>query len=113
MATSCTWTSMVCCITKIASGTRAAVLTSSHRLSTSWVRRYRYSKTSNRLLPSLRARVVGATFHGRMNERDFAELPRGRQVLADVLRRKPARWLALDDDAADWPEDSLLISTQT
>ncbi len=76
-------------------------------LSTSWVRRYRYSKTANRLLPSLRARVIGATFHSRMNERDFAELPRGRQVLADVLRRKPARWLALDDDAADWSEDSL------
>lgn len=76
-------------------------------LSTSWVRRYGYSKTAKRLPPALRQRVVGATFHSRMNEFRFSELPRGQQVFEDVIRRKPARWLALDDDAAGWSEGCL------
>lgn len=76
-------------------------------LSTSWVRRYGYSKTAKRLPPALCQRVIGATFHSRMNEFRFSELPRGQQVFEDVMRRKPARWLALDDDAAGWPEGCL------
>ncbi|RYF31932.1 MAG: hypothetical protein EOO23_00885 [Comamonadaceae bacterium] len=76
-------------------------------LSTSWVRRYGCSHAAKRLLSSLRARVIGATFHSRMNERDFMELPRGQQVMGDVTRRQPKRWLALDDDPDGWPEQSL------
>jgi len=74
-------------------------------LSTSWVRRYRGSivRVSRRLTPSLQARVVGATYHSRMNREDFAAAPRGMQIWADVLRRWPVEWLAMDDDWLHWP----------
>ncbi|SIT39477.1 conserved hypothetical protein [Paraburkholderia piptadeniae] len=38
-------------------------------LSTSWVRRYRGSirRVSRRLTPALRARVIGSTYHSRMD----------------------------------------------
>jgi hypothetical protein len=73
-------------------------------LSTSWVRRYGYSGAVKRLPPSLQARVVGATFHSRhMHEEGFSYLHRGEQVHADVLRRRPRDWLALDDDGEGWP----------
>lgn len=76
-------------------------------LSTSWVRRYGMYGAAKRLLPSLRSRVIGATFHSEMHEDRFVATPRGVQVLQDVLRRKPASWLAVDDDYVDWPRDWL------
>lgn len=76
-------------------------------LSTSWLRRYGYSATSKRLSPNLRARVIGATFHSRMGESYFTNLPRGRQVYEDVLRRKPLAWLALDDNPEGWGDECL------
>lgn len=74
-------------------------------LSTSWVRRYRGSirRVSRRLTPGLQARVVGATYHSRMDPAEFAAAPRGVQIWSDVLRRKPVDWLALDDDYLHWP----------
>lgn len=74
-------------------------------LSTSWVRRYRGSvaRVSRRLTPGLQARVVGATYHSRMDPAEFAAAPRGMQIWSDVLRRKPEAWLALDDDWLHWP----------
>ncbi|TCW64262.1 HAD domain-containing protein [Burkholderia sp. SRS-25] len=74
-------------------------------LSTSWVRRYRGSihRVSHRLTPGLRVRVIGATYHSRMDAAEFAQAPRGMQVWGDVLRRKPSAWLALDDDYLHWP----------
>ncbi|TDY23494.1 hypothetical protein B0G81_3869 [Paraburkholderia sp. BL6665CI2N2] len=82
-------------------------------LSTSWVRRYRGSirRVSRGLTPALRERVVGATFHSRMDLSVFDDAPRGFQVWSDVLRRKPETWLALDDDVENWPrwcEDRLV-----
>lgn len=71
-------------------------------LSTSWVRVRRYSRAVKRLSPVLRERVVGATFHTRMNRNDFEALPRGVQILSDVVRRNPSHWVALDDDAEGW-----------
>ena len=71
-------------------------------LSTSWVRVRRYSEAVKRLTPKLRERVIGATFHTRMNRRGFEGLPRGIQVLNDVARRQPRHWIALDDDVAGW-----------
>jgi hypothetical protein len=69
-------------------------------LSTSWVRWYRsVHRVARKLPPELKARVVGATYHQHMEE----ESPRGMQIWADVLRRKPAAWLALDDDYLHWP----------
>lgn len=74
-------------------------------LSTSWVRRYRGSivRVSRRLTPGLRARVIGATYHSGMDPAQFAAAPRGMQIWSDVLRRKPEKWLALDDDWLHWP----------
>jgi hypothetical protein len=72
-------------------------------LSTSWVVRYGMARAGKNLSPALRARVIGATFHSRMNREDFLSKPRGQQVTEDVLRRNPRRWLALDDDPRGWP----------
>ena len=72
-------------------------------LSTSWVLRYGYVGTARRLPTRLRERVVGTTFHSAMDPLDFQSLPRGLQVWADVLRRQPRDWLALDDEHMNWP----------
>ena len=72
-------------------------------LSTSWVRRYSFSKAAARLPAPLRERVIGATFHSAMDDTSFNEAPRGMQIWADVLRRRPSVWLALDDDGLHWP----------
>jgi hypothetical protein len=73
-------------------------------LSTSWVRWYRsVHRVARKLPPELKARVVGATYHQHMEEESFRQAPRGMQIWADVLRRKPAAWLALDDDYLHWP----------
>jgi hypothetical protein len=73
-------------------------------LSTSWVRQYGCYGAAKKLPSSLRTRVVGATFHGEMDERVFGNKPRGRQVLEDVARRRPLAWFALDDVADGWGE---------
>jgi len=73
-------------------------------LSTSWVLRYGYSRAGKRLPSGLRARVIGATFHTVMNLDTYLQLVRGRQVWADVARRLPRAWLALDDSYQDWPD---------
>jgi HAD domain in Swiss Army Knife RNA repair proteins len=76
-------------------------------LSTSWVRSYGCHGAAKRLPLSLRERVIGATFHSRMNVYDFVAMPRGVQILEDVQRRKPKAWFALDDDFEGWPESCL------
>lgn len=73
-------------------------------LSTSWVRQYGCYGAAQRLPASLKNRVVGATFHSKMRREEFLADPRGLQVWRDVVRRSPGHWLALDDDAVDWPE---------
>lgn len=50
----------------------------------------------------LRHRVIGSTFHSRMERETFERASRRMQVMADVRRRTPGLWLALDDDAGDW-----------
>lgn len=83
-------------------------------LSTSWVRRYGMTATAKRLPLSLQARVIGATFHSRhMHNDEFLYLHRGEQVHADVLRRRPRDWLAIDDDGEGWPlqHTSKLVQT--
>lgn len=72
-------------------------------LSTSWVCRLGYSYAASRLSRPLRKRVIGATFHTRMNQREFRQLSRGEQVLGDVQRRCPRWWLVLDDEGEGWP----------
>jgi hypothetical protein len=75
-------------------------------LSTSWVRLYGCAGAAKRLPLGLRSRVIGATFHSCMDKRHFVSLERGRQVLADVLRRQPLDWFALDDMDEGWSESS-------
>lgn len=81
-------------------------------LSTAWVRRYGVYSTSKRLPPKLRSRVIGATYHSKMDEADFIAKPRGLQVHEDVMRRCPKKWVALDDVDEGWPaERSQVIIT--
>lgn len=79
-------------------------------LSSSWCRWPGYGKTLKFLPSSLRARFIGGTYHRRIHGADpglkasFEAMSRGAQVCADVLRRRPAHWLAIDDDTENWPE---------
>ena len=72
-------------------------------LSTSWSVRYGCAKAAKNLRPSLRMRVIGATYHAKMSKQTFLSMPRGAQVWADVTRRRPRKWLALDDNDEGWP----------
>ena len=72
-------------------------------LSTSWARVYGCAKAAKMLPPKLRIRVIGATWHSRMDKVLFMQKSRGEQVWSDVGRRKPRDWLALDDDYENWP----------
>jgi hypothetical protein len=84
-------------------------------LSTSWVRVKSFNYAKQQLTPSLQARVLGSTFHRReIGKRRFDSMSRGDQVLADVQRRRPTRWMALDNDDSGWPSQwrANLIKTQ-
>lgn len=75
-------------------------------LSTSWVRALGFDEAKEYLTPELKARVIGATFHSRIHLSDWFSLQyRYRQIIEDVGRRKPAAWLAVDDDAEGWPDE--------
>ncbi len=79
-------------------------------LSSSWCVWPGYSRTLKRFPEGLRERFIGGTFHKRIHGADssamesFRATPRGMQIWADVQRRKPLQWLALDDDAEGWPD---------
>lgn len=79
-------------------------------LSTSWVRVLGYTKARARLPSRLARRVIGATYHSNAHgqwahlRQEFVEMARGEQVWADVTRRQPAQWFAIDDAVDDWPE---------
>lgn len=73
-------------------------------LSTSWVLKYGYEDTAERLPHALRERVIGATYHSVMHKDDFRTLPRWQQIVQDYGRRKPSAWIALDDDHEGWPD---------
>lgn len=83
-------------------------------LSTSWVRFKGFEFAKSRLTVGLQSRVIGATFDNRVTQKyDFDSMSRGQQICADVERRMPARWFAIDNDEKDWPEccRDLLIKT--
>lgn len=83
-------------------------------LSTSWQLQYGFSASKKRLPPTLQERVVGGTFHKRhMRKSEFFEIPRGEQVVEDVMRRRPAGWLALDDNYEGWPKEHMHRWIQT
>jgi hypothetical protein len=73
-------------------------------LSTSWVCVRSFTFAKRQLSAALQARVIGATFHSRAMRREVFELmSRGEQILADVARRQPYRWFAIDNDSEGWP----------
>lgn len=73
-------------------------------LSTSWVAKKSFTFARLELPEGLKRRVIGATFHTRgIPKREFQELPRSVQILADVERRRPDFWFAIDDDDFGWP----------
>lgn len=72
-------------------------------LSTSWVRKRGYIYAASQLSRPLRKRLIGATFHNRMNRHEFRQLTRAEQVLGDVQRRCPRWWIVLDDEGQGWP----------
>jgi hypothetical protein len=73
-------------------------------LSTSWVRVRDFNFARGKLPLALQAKVVGATFHAReMQKFEFDNMSRGAQIYADVQRRRPMQWLALDNDDKFWP----------
>ena len=74
-------------------------------LSTSWVWRYGLARTTKNLPPEVRSRVIGATWHPKVNRETFAALTRPEQVLRDVRRRGPSAWLAVDDFTEGWPSE--------
>lgn len=82
-------------------------------LSTTWCIRPGFARAKSRLPIALRERVIGGTYHSGVHGADphcqlaFRQTSRATQVLADVARRRPTDWLALDDDVADWPAAQL------
>jgi hypothetical protein len=73
-------------------------------LSTSWVRHKRFNFAKKQLPLELQSRVIGATFHSRDTPRhEFDDMSRGMQIYADVQRRLPTRWIAIDNDDHGWP----------
>lgn len=81
-------------------------------LSSSWCIKPGYGKTLKWFPQGLRQRFVGGTFHKRVHGADpwaisaFKSMTRGEQIVADVERRKPRAWIALDDDTDGWPPDA-------
>lgn len=73
-------------------------------LSTSWVRWRSYSRTCKTLPDNLRKRIVGATWHSRVDPREWAELTRYQQIRRYLGHRHNTSWIALDDDDERWPE---------
>jgi hypothetical protein len=89
-------------------------------LSTSWVPSLSFSRARSFLPAALQARVVGATWHSHFR-RDWEwrqwwlDASRFDTVMADVLRRRPLAWLAIDDDVAAWEPTYAdhLVTTQS
>ncbi len=75
-------------------------------LSTTWSRALGYKEAKSYLPPALAKRVVGATFHRKMDVHTFANMPRGEQILMDTKRRAPKAWVAVDDMVEDWPQEA-------
>lgn len=73
-------------------------------LSTSWVHWRSYSRTCKTLPDGLRRRIVGATWHSRMDPREWAELTRHQQIRRYLRHRHDVPWLVLDDDDESWPD---------
>ena len=78
-------------------------------LSTSWVRQLDFKRAKKRLPEAVQARVIGATFHSAVetgpDSVPWMERTRWQQIASYLSRNKVQDWIAIDDDAAGWPED--------
>jgi len=72
-------------------------------LSTSWVCHFGYEYAASRLPGPIRAKLVGATFDEKQDGFGFLSVARGLQIVHDVQRRGAKRWVAIDDETANWP----------
>jgi hypothetical protein len=73
-------------------------------LSTTWVQTFGFDQARERLTEALQLRVIGATYNPDSPDAwRFSRMRRYDTIALDVARRKPARWLAVDDDALGWP----------
>ena len=82
-------------------------------LSTSWVSGRGFELTLSQLPPELSKKVIGATFDPAIHGKGFGDIARGYQVQSDAQKRRLTNWVALDDDARDWPEEDLGRLIQT
>ena len=72
-------------------------------LSTSWVEWRGYRRTRAELPEVLQSRVIGATWHSRVDPVEWQMLTRYEQIRRYLGNRQES-WLALDDDNADWAD---------
>jgi Swiss Army Knife RNA repair-like protein len=73
-------------------------------LSTTWVQTFGFEHARDRLSEAIRPRVIGATYNPDAPDAwRFSRMRRYDTIALDVARRKPIRWLAVDDDALGWP----------
>ena len=83
-------------------------------LSTSWVAAFDYYRARSKLSFALQQRVVGATYHTLAYDRsDFFNMTRFQQISADLSRRAPLQWLALDNDDTLWPDSARKFLVKT
>lgn len=77
-------------------------------LSTSWVLAKGFEFAKAQLTPDLQERVIGATLPEKYAQKKwFRSMSRYEQISRDVARRKPAGWLAIDNDSNKWPIDQM------
>jgi len=75
-------------------------------LSTSWVWTIGYEKSVKRLPARLQERVIGATWHSHMPQREmWPSVTRYNQIKQYVTRHQLERWLAIDDNDHLWPDN--------
>ena len=74
-------------------------------LATNWVPWLGFDRAKEYLLPEIRQRVIGATWHskGDLPRRDWISLTRFYQISTYVERHHLHDWIALDDDDEAWP----------
>jgi hypothetical protein len=73
-------------------------------LSTSWVQALGFERTRAFLPDALQSRVIGATYDPESPDAwRWDRMSRYDTIVLDVQRRKPTRWLAVDDDGVGWP----------
>lgn len=80
-------------------------------LSTSWVRHLGFKRARKALPKQLSSKVVGATWHSAMKLSGSGHILWDQQSryeqIDSYLRRLSSKqnWVAIDDDAAGWPDD--------